>query len=116
MASEERRRLTEAEGRALVRRWRQSEDTKAEFCRRTGVGIHVLRYWIEREAQGSEPTDVSHSDFVVVSAPREPKRVRSEPSEHGPVRGARAVLVVVSEASSSLLAQTVRELLDEVRQ
>ena len=44
MAIGERRRLTEEQGRALVRQWRQSRETKAEFCRRRGVGVHVLRY------------------------------------------------------------------------
>lgn len=115
MANEKRRRLTKEEGLALVRRWRESGETRAEFCRRTSVGTQVLSYWIGREAGVVRATRATRSDFVVVSAPHVATRDRSEPSAgSNSKRSGKAVLVVMSEVSSVLLAQTVRELLGEV--
>lgn len=111
MAIVERRRLTEEQGRALVRQWRQSRETKAEFCRRRGVGVHVLRYWLARDAERPETVQAQQGNFVVVSA-SPGSTPRSEPfKEEAPVHGANAVLVVMQTASATLLAQTVRELL-----
>jgi transposase-like protein len=113
MANEERKRLTGEEGRALVRRWRQSQETKKAFCRRAGVGVHVLSYWIEREVERPGAVKATHGDFVVVSAPQETRWARSEQLECKPTRCGTAVLVLMPEASASQLAQMVRELLEE---
>ena len=111
MANEQSRRLSEEEGFALVRQWRQSQEKKARFCRRTGVGVHVLRYWVAREAKRPGPAPRARGDFVVMSTPQPPRR---SPERSRPTRSGKAVLVVMADVSSTVLAQTIRELLEEV--
>lgn len=115
MANERRKRLTKEEGLALVWRWRESGESRAEFCRRARVGTQVLSYWIGREAAGdTRSTRATRSDFVVLSAPQGSARDAGVPDGRStPKRSSKAVLVVMSEVSAVLLAQTVRELLGE---
>lgn len=117
--------LSKQEGQALAERWRQSGESKTEFCRRAGVAVHVLRYWLEREAEGRPSSQLVRSkrvaprDFFVVSATErssDDNRRRKGQMAGQPVRGEsgrKAVLVVIPEANATLLAQTVRALLGE---
>ena len=67
---EHRRRVTEAQGFALARRWRESGLTVLEFCRANEVGSHCVRYWNGRlrrqEDESTRSTD--RERFVVMSA------------------------------------------------
>ncbi len=114
----QRKRLSKAEGLTLVEQWRKSGESKHAFCRRVGVGTHVLRYWVEQEAQSLQSTS---GDFVVVRAPHSSTKSSSSATAstkhepHARQSSPKAVLVVLMDASSTLLARTVLELLGEVR-
>jgi hypothetical protein len=106
--SNDRRRMTESEGAALVQEWRRSGLSIAEFGRSRGVGAHRLRYWERRLAPGPAETP-----FVVMSA--EGLGSSAEPS------GDDAIEIVVGEffvrvpAGVGTLAEVLRTLKDADR-
>jgi hypothetical protein len=51
------------QGLALVAQYRASGESAAGFCRRAGVGLHVLRYWLSKRVEPNEHP----SEFFVVS-------------------------------------------------
>ena len=105
------KRRSAAEGRALVAQYRASGESVAAFCRGTGVGQQVVRYWLQREAAG---TDDGATGFFVVEKQPATTEQRAAPARRNTARErASAFIIVVPEASSSLLANTVRELLAE---
>lgn len=59
------RRLNREAGLALVAAWhrRRSVQTRASFCRESGVGPWVLKYWLVRES------DTASTGFVEVTTP-----------------------------------------------
>lgn len=80
-SSDRARRMTESEGIALVREWRESGLSMSEFCRVRGVLIHRLRYW-KRRTGGLEEASDSTGKFVVLSA--NPVDASSASAGHGP--------------------------------
>jgi transposase-like protein len=48
---------TREEGQELVKRYQQSNLSKNEFARREGIKMHVLRYWLGRVEDKSNPVD-----------------------------------------------------------
>jgi hypothetical protein len=109
-------RRSATQGRALVERWRASGESVTSFCRRTGVGAHVLRYWLGRDTGAGERVG-GPSDFFVVTTPqRSPGTAAVESAREMAVAESRmAFIVVVPAASPAMLARTVRELLAEAR-
>jgi hypothetical protein len=105
-----------AQGRALVEQWRQSGLSVSEFCRRQGVGAHVLRYWLSRAVEPAATTATGDA-FYVVSAPgTESVEIgKPEPSMAGGSRAGSAVIVVLPAVTSDQLVRTLRGLLEEVR-
>lgn len=57
-------RMTREEGEALIRDWRASGLTLAEFGRKRGVSAHRVRYWKCREAERT----TAQNDFVVLTS------------------------------------------------
>lgn len=111
-------RRSGAEGRKLVEDWRASGLTGPEYCRRTGVGLHVLRYWAKNRREKSA-TKI-RPDFVVVTAGQdvlEPATRKSPEQRIGPVRSsANALMIVLPLGSKSeTLADALRAVLHEVR-
>ena len=45
------KRMTEADGRALVELWQASGQRAATFCREQGIAAHRLSYWQQRVAE-----------------------------------------------------------------
>ena len=109
-------RRSATQGRALVERWRASGESVTSFCRRTGVGAHVLRYWLGRDTGAGERVG-GPSDFFVVTAPqRSPGTAAVGSAREMAVAESRlAFIVVVPAASPAMLARTVHELLAEAR-
>ncbi|HEX9642183.1 MAG TPA: hypothetical protein VGB13_12835 [Candidatus Krumholzibacteria bacterium] len=108
-------RRSAAQGRALVKRWRGSGESVTSFCRRAGVGAHVLRYWLGRETGSGKPVG-SAGDFFVVATPQRSSDTESASEKAAAARTmTSAFIVVVPEASPAVLARTVRELLAETR-
>jgi hypothetical protein len=88
------------------------------FCRRAGVGAHVLRYWLGRETL-SDKRVARAGDFFVMAAPRrssdaEGAETKPEPAEAA-ASTASGFIVIGPAASPAMLARTVRELLAETR-
>jgi transposase-like protein len=103
-----------AQGRALVEQWRQSGLSVSEFCRRQGVGAHVLRYWLLRDAKPGL-TAATGDAFYVVSAPSA-ESTESAPASMGlGSRAGGAVVIVLPTTTSEQLVRTLRGLLEEVR-
>ena len=111
-------RRSATQGRALVERWRASGQSVTSFCRRTGVGAHVLRYWLGRDTGAGERVG-GPSDFFVVTTPQRSPGTAAAGSASDTVaaesRMTSAFIVVVPAASPAMLARTVRELLAETR-
>lgn len=63
VAASHRRRMTMAEGEALIEQWRESGLSMQEFCRRHQVGLHRVRYWSRRIIQA--PKEQSEQKFFV---------------------------------------------------
>ncbi len=64
-----RQRRSREEGLALVDKWHKSGLSAQKFAEADGVGIHVLRYWIEAHRSTRRPSQPKSPDFVVVSTP-----------------------------------------------
>jgi hypothetical protein len=59
------KRMTEADGRALVELWQASGQRAATFCREQGIAAHRLSYWQQRVAELDG--DGSERGFVEVT-------------------------------------------------
>ena len=118
--SSERKRLSEAEGRALVEEWRQSCESRAAFCKRTGMRAHVLSYWANRDwTRPKKPKEPEQGIFFVMSPERrstlQPVARLQDGKNHSACRGGPALLVILPESSPVTLAQTIKTLLEEVQ-
>ena len=106
----QQRRRSAAEGRALVARYRSSQESIADFCRRNREKPHVLRYWLGRESEAT-----MSDGFFVVTTPPEAETVPPKPEAPLLERADSALIIVLPAASSRALARTVRDLLTETR-
>lgn len=41
---------------ALVRNWRKSEQSKADYCRTVPINIHTFTYWVQKYKQAEVQT------------------------------------------------------------
>jgi hypothetical protein len=106
-----RGRLSATQGRALVEQWRRSGLSVSEYCRVRGVGEHVLRYRLSREATPTKSVP-AQGDFVVVSAPT---MAPAEAPTNDGSRANGAVIVMLPAVTPAELVQTVRGLLEGAR-
>ncbi|MEY4551499.1 MAG: hypothetical protein RL685_7694 [Pseudomonadota bacterium] len=103
-----RGRLSATQGRALVEQWRRSGLSVSEYCRARGVGEHVLRYRLSREATPSKSV-APQGEFFVVSAPTMAPGVAHASDGN---RAGGAVIVMLPAVTPAELVQTVRGLLE----
>lgn len=59
-------RMSESEGIAMVRRWRESGLSANRYCKVHNVGLHRLRYWTQR-LRSREIQSRAEAPFVVLS-------------------------------------------------
>ena len=53
----------------MVEKWQKSGLSAPKFAKTDGVGLHVLRYWIQTHRATCPPSQLKSPDFVVMSAP-----------------------------------------------
>ncbi len=53
----------------MANSWQQSGLSAPKFAKAEGIGLHVLRYWIQTQRASPQPSGSKSPDFVVVSAP-----------------------------------------------
>jgi transposase-like protein len=109
-------RRSRAAGLALVREWRSSGQTPAQFCRAHGIGVHRLHYW-KRKEDVEKATDLSvPGEFFALSVPARAEgseRERGEAEVAIEIRAMDQIIVRVPVAAgSSIFAQTLRGVLE----
>lgn len=53
-----------AQWRALCRKYREGTETQEEFCRRRGIAMSTLQYWLTKTRD--EPSESSGNELVAV--------------------------------------------------
>ena len=99
------KRLSAAQGRALVEDWQQSGLRMSKYSRERGVPEHILRYWSSRETK-SRKVRAGSSDFYVMSAPSTSAEALADKGRGG----GGAIIVLLPSVTPGDLIQTLRGL------
>ena len=103
------KRLSAAQGRALVEDWQQSGLRMSKYSRERGVPEHILRYWSSRETKSGKP-HAAASEFYVMSA-QAPAATALADKAH---RAGGAIIILLPAVTSEELIQTLRGLREGV--
>lgn len=109
-------RRNQAEGQALVERWRQSGLSVREYCRRHGLGEHVLRYWLEKAAGGAGASSKAGGFFVVSTSGEVAHLDQSSASEVKTSHDQALIVVVPLGGVGLAIEQMLGALTKEARQ
>lgn len=109
-------RRNQAEGRALVERWRESGLSVREYCRKHALSEQVLRYWLGK-LDGDKASSSKPGEFFVVSTLGAGERgARASESEVATSHDQALLIMVPLGGVGHAVEQVLRALTREARQ